>query len=75
MDSSAEGIIMRAGQPFSYRYPLIEVEGSYGTLLSSGSWAASRYTSSRLSPLAEYLFKDIEKDTIKEWRLKASLIS
>lgn len=67
-DSSAEGIIMRAGQPFSYRYPLIEVEGSYGTLLSSGSWAAPRYTSSRLSPLAEYLFKDIEKDTIKEWR-------
>lgn len=67
-DSSAEGIIMRAGQPFSYRYPLIEVEGSYGTLLSSGNWAASRYTSSRLSPLAEYLFKDIEKDTIKEWR-------
>ena len=59
---------MRAGQPFSYRYPLIEVEGSYGTLLSSGSWAAPRYTSSRLSPLAEYLFKDIEKDTIKEWR-------
>lgn len=67
-DSSAEGIIMRAGQPFSYRYPLIEVEGSYGTLLSSGSWAAPRYTSSRLSPLAEYLFKDIEKDTIREWR-------
>ena len=67
-DSSAEGIIMRAGQPFSYRYPLIEVEGSYGTLLSSGSWAAPRYTSSRLSPLAEYLFKDIEKNTIKEWR-------
>ena len=67
-DSSAEGIIMRAGQPFSYRYPLIEVEGSYGTLLSSGSWAAPRYTSSRLSSLAEYLFKDIEKDTIKEWR-------
>ena len=59
-DSSAEGIIMRAGQPFSYRYPLVEVEGSYGTLLSSGSWAAPRYTSSRLSPLAEYLFKDIE---------------
>ena len=67
-DSSAEGIIMRAGQPFSMRYPLIEVEGSYGTLLSSGSWAAPRYTASRLSPLAEYLFKDIEKNTITEWR-------
>lgn len=67
-DSSAEGIIMRAGQPFAYRYPLIEVEGSYGTLIASGSWAAPRYTSSRLSPLAEYLFTGIKKDTIKEWR-------
>ena len=42
-DSSAEGIIMRAGQPFAMRYPLVEVEGSYGTLLASGSWAAPRY--------------------------------
>lgn len=67
-DSSVEGIIMRAAQPFAYRYPLVEVEGSYGTLLSSKSWAAPRYTSSRLSPLAEYLFKDINKDTISEWR-------
>lgn len=67
-DSSAEGIIMRAAQPFAYRYPLVEVEGSYGTLLSSGSWAAPRYTSARLSALAEYLFTDIKKDTIEEWR-------
>ena len=67
-DSSAEGIIMRAAQPFSMRYPLIEVEGSYGTLLASGSWAAPRYTASRLTPLAEYLFADIEKEVIDEWR-------
>lgn len=67
-DSSVEGIIMRAGQPFAYRYPLVEVEGSYGTLLSSSSWAAPRYTASRLSPLAEYLFKDINKNAIDEWR-------
>lgn len=67
-DSSAEGIIMRAGQPFSMRYPLIEVEGSYGTLIASGSWAAPRYTASRLSPLAEYLFADIGKEVIEEWR-------
>lgn len=67
-DSSAEGIIMRAGQPFSMRYPLIDVEGSYGTLLASGSWAAPRYTGSRLSELSEYLFADINKDTIEEWR-------
>lgn len=68
-DSSVEGIIMRAGQPFAYRYPLVEVEGSYGTLIESGSWSAPRYTAARLSPLAEYLFKDLEKDTIDEWRL------
>ena len=67
-DSSCEGVIMRAGQPFAMRYPLIEIEGSYGTLLSAGSWAAPRYTSARLSPIAEYLFKDIDKNVIKEWR-------
>lgn len=67
-DSSAEGIIMRAGQPFAMRYPLVEVEGSYGTLMASGSWSAPRYTSARLSPLANYLFADIKKDVIAEWR-------
>lgn len=67
-DSSVEGIIMRAGQPFAYRYPLVEVEGSYGTLIESGSWSAPRYTAARLSPLAEYLFKDLDKETIEEWR-------
>ena len=67
-DASAEGVIMRAGQPFAMRYPLIDVEGSYGTLLSSGSWAAPRYSGSRLSALANYLFTDINKDTIDEWR-------
>ena len=67
-DSSCEGVIMRAGQPFAMRYPLIEVEGSYGNLMESGNWAAPRYTSSRLSNLANYLFADIDKDTIKEWR-------
>ena len=67
-DSSAEGIIMRAAQPFAYRYPLVEVEGSYGTLLAAGSYAAPRYTASRLTELAEYLFADIKKDVIEEWR-------
>jgi DNA gyrase subunit A len=67
-DSSCEGIIMRAGQPFAMRYPLIEVKGNGGTLLSSGNWAAPRYTDARLSKLAAYLFDDIEKDTIDDWR-------
>lgn len=67
-DSSCEGVIMRAGQPFAMRYPLIEVEGNEGNLMSSGNWAASRYTSSRLSEFSVRLFNDIDKNTIKEWR-------
>lgn len=67
-DSSCEGVIMRAGQPFAMRYPLVEVEGSYGNLMESGNWAAPRYTASRLSDISNYLFEDIAKDTINEWR-------
>lgn len=67
-DSSCEGIIMRASQPFAMRYPLVDVEGSYGNLMESGNHAAPRYTSSRLSKLSENLFTDIKKDTITEWR-------
>lgn len=59
---------MRAGQPFAMRYPLVEVEGSYGNLMESGNWAAPRYTASRLSDISNYLFEDIAKDTINEWR-------
>lgn len=67
-DSSAEGIIMRAGQPFAMRYPLVEVEGSYGNLMASGNWAAPRYTASRLSEFSDILFEGIKKDTILDWR-------
>ena len=67
-DASCLGIIMRAAQPFAMRYPLINVKGNAGTLISSGNYAAARYTKSRLSPLGEYIFQGIEKETIQEWR-------
>ena len=67
-DSSAEGVIMRAGQSFAMRYPLVDVKGNSGSLIESGNYAAMRYTESRLSKLGAYLFTDIEKDTITEWR-------
>lgn len=67
-DASCEGVIMRAGQPFSMRYPLVEVEGNYGNLIESGNWAAPRYTESRLSSFSNLLFSDIEKEVIQEWR-------
>lgn len=66
-DASCEGIVMRSGQPFSMRYPLVEVEGSYGTLTETGNWAAPRYTASRLSQLSDYLLKETDKYTVDEW--------
>ena len=67
-DSSCEGVIMRAGQPFAMRYPLVDVKGNAGSLIESGNWAAMRYTESRLSKVSNLLFTDINKDTIDEWR-------
>ena len=67
-DSSAEGVILRASQDFAMRYPLIEVEGNNGTLTESGNWAASRYTSSRMTPINVHMFDAIDKNTINDWR-------
>ena len=67
-DSSAVGVLMRLGQPFAMRYPLTDIHGNCGNLMKSGNWAHQRYTETRLSALAEQIFKDINKDTISEWR-------
>lgn len=67
-DSSCVGIMMRAGESFCMRYPLTEVKGNSGTLMSSGSWASERYTSTRLAETCNYLFADIQKEVIEEWR-------
>lgn len=67
-DSSCTAVIMRAGQPFAMRYPLVDVKGNAGSLIESGNWASMRYTESRLSKLSNILFEDIDKETIFEWR-------
>ena len=66
-DASCEGVIMRSGQPFSLRYPLVEIEGSYGNLTETGNWAASRYTAARLSDVANYLIQNANTHTVNEW--------
>ena len=66
-DASCEGIIMRSGQPFTMRYPIVEIEGSYGNLTASENWAAPRYTAARLSSIAENLLKDTTQHSIEEW--------
>ena len=67
-DSSAVGVLMRLGQSFAMRYPLTDIHGNCGNLMKSGNWASQRYTETRLSPLAEQMLKDVEKNTIEEWR-------
>ena len=67
-DSSAVGVLMRAGQQFAMRYPLVDVKGNAGTLIKSGNWAHQRYTESRLAEISSLIFSDIDKDTIAEWR-------
>ena len=67
-DSSCVGVIMRAGQDFSMRYPLIDIKGNMGSLAESGNWAADRYTESRTSALMDGIFSDIDKNTIDDWR-------
>ena len=60
--------MLRASQDFAMRYPLVEVEGNNGNLMESGNWAASRYTSSRLTNVCVSMFNSIDKETIDEWR-------
>ncbi len=60
-----EALVLMA-QPFSYRYPLIEGQGNFGSPDDPKSFAAMRYTESRLSGYAEVLLSEIESGTV-EW--------
>lgn len=54
--------MVRLAQPFTLRYPLVDGQGNFGTLDDPA--AAQRYTEARLSPLAEELLADIDRDTV-----------
>src|SRR3989338_6500932 len=60
-----EALVLMA-QPFSYRYPLIEGQGNFGSPDDPKSFAAMRYTESRLSGYAEVLLAELEHGTV-EW--------
>ncbi len=62
-DSSVYEAAVRMSQPFTMRYPLIEGQGNMGSE-DGDAPAAYRYTEMRLSPLAEALMADIERDTV-----------
>ena len=53
-----EAMVLMA-QPFSYRYPLVDGQGNWGDVEEPKSFAAMRYTESRLAPYAEVLLADL----------------
>jgi DNA gyrase subunit A len=62
-DSAVYETMVRMAQDFSYRYPLIDGHGNFGSV-DGDSAAAMRYTEARLSKIATELLRDINKDTI-----------
>ena len=54
-------------QPFSYRYPLIDGQGNWGSPDDPKSFAAMRYTESRLTPYAELLLGEVDRGTV-DWQ-------
>ncbi|HOW33426.1 MAG TPA: DNA gyrase subunit A [Methanoregulaceae archaeon] len=62
-DASIYDTIVKMAQPFSYRHMLVHGQGNFGSI-DGDSAAASRYTEVRLTPYAETLLEDIEKETV-----------
>lgn len=60
-----EAMVLMA-QPFSYRYPLVDGQGNFGSPDDPKSFAAMRYTESRLSGIADVLLSELEQGTV-EW--------
>ncbi|MGB9985973.1 DNA gyrase subunit A [Salarchaeum japonicum] len=62
-DSAIYDTLVRMAQDFSMRYPLVDGQGNFGSIDGDPA-AAMRYTESRMSPIAEELLADLEKDTV-----------
>ena len=62
-DSSVYFAMVRMGQEWSLRYPLVDGQGNYGSV-DGDSPAAMRYTEARLSKMAEEMLRDIDKETV-----------
>lgn len=62
-DSAIYDSMVRMAQDFSYRTPLVDGHGNFGSIDGDGA-AAMRYTEARMSKIATELLRDINKDTI-----------
>jgi topoisomerase-4 subunit A len=67
-DSACYEAMVLMAQPFSYRYPLVDGQGNWGSPDDPKSFAAMRYTESRLQGYAEVLLSELGQDTV-EWKL------
>ncbi len=65
-DSACYEALVLMAQPFSYRYPLIEGQGNFGSSDDPKSFAAMRYTESKLTPIAEVLLGELGQGTV-DW--------
>jgi len=65
-DSACYEAMVLMAQPFSYRYPLIDGQGNWGCVDDPKSFAAMRYTESRLSAFADIFLSEVGMGTV-EW--------
>lgn len=63
-DSACYEAMVLMAQPFSYRYPLIDGQGNWGAPDDPKSFAAMRYTESKLSKMAELLLGELGQGTV-----------
>ena len=63
-DSACYEAMVLMAQPFSYRYPLVDGQGNWGAPDDPKSFAAMRYTESRLSKYAEVLLRELGQGTV-----------
>jgi topoisomerase IV subunit A len=66
-DSACYEAMVLMAQPFSYRYPLVDGQGNWGSPDDPKSFAAMRYTESRLQKYAELLLSELGQGTV-DWR-------
>ena len=62
-DTAVYDAMVRMAQDFSYRYPLVDGHGNFGSLDGDGA-AAMRYTEARMSKISMEMMRDIQKDTV-----------
>lgn len=62
-DAAIYDTLVKMAQPFTYRYPLVDGQGNFGSIDGDAA-AAMRYTEARLTKISEELLADIDKKTV-----------